>query len=83
MGAPNHVTFNVQPLTFNREAALGYTGLAPKLFGQLEAAGSITGRRIGRNGEVVYLREQLDAVTASLFGAAVTDIDDEFGAIGG
>ncbi len=83
MGAANHVTFNVPPLTFNRDAALQYTGLAPKLFGQLEQAGSICGRRIGRNGEVVYLREQLDLVTTSLFGAASTDIDDEFGGLGG
>ena len=84
MGAPAHqVTFNVPPLTFNRDAALRYTGLAPKLFAQLEAAGSITGRKIGRNGEQVYLREQLDSVTASLFGAATTDIDNEFGALGG
>ena len=83
MGAPaQHVTFNVLPLTFNREAALQYTGIAPKLFGQLEASGSIVGRRIGRNGELVYLREQLDSMTSRLFGTVTTDIDDEFEGLG-
>lgn len=81
--AARQVTFNVPPLTFNRDDALRYTGIAPSLFQRLEAAGTLTGRRIGRNGEVVYLREQLDAVTSNLFGAVSTDIDDEFGALGG
>lgn len=84
MGAPaRQVVFNVPPLTFNRDDALRYTGLAPSLFQRLEATGSLTGRRLGRHGEVVFLREQLDTVTSNLFGAVSTDIDDEFGAIGG
>ncbi|WP_313337339.1 hypothetical protein [Sphingobium yanoikuyae] len=81
--AARQVTFNVPPLTFNRDDALRYTGLAPKLFGQLETAGSIKGMRIGRNGEVVFLREQLDAVTANLFGGSNSDIDDEFEGLSG
>ncbi|MBA4756251.1 MAG: hypothetical protein H2050_15605 [Sphingobium sp.] len=84
MGAPAHqVTFNTPPFTFTRDEALRYTGLAPKMFDHLEQAGSITGRRFGRNGATVYLREQLEKVTANLFGAVSTDIDDEFEGIGG
>ncbi|WP_188064665.1 hypothetical protein [Sphingobium sp. KCTC 72723] len=81
--AARQVTFNTPPLTFNRDAALQYTGLAPKLFTHLETSGSLTGRRIGRNGELVYLREHLDKVTANLFGGTSTDIDSEFEGLGG
>lgn len=81
--APGDVVFAAAPLTFNRLAALAYTGISEKLFNQLEAAGSLSGRRIGRNGQVVYLREQLDTVTTRLFGAGATDIDDEFEGLGG
>lgn len=77
------IVFAAPPLTFNRRAALRYTGLSEKLFAALERNGSLAGRPIGRNGEVVYLREQLDKVTAQLFGAGLNDIDDEFEGIGG
>lgn len=71
------------PAAMNRDEALEYTRLAGKLFGQLERNGSLTGKRIGRNGEVVFLREQLDAVTRRLFAAGLSDIDDEFEGVGG
>ena len=84
MGVPAHqVTFNTPPLTFTRDEALNYTGLAPKMFDRLEEAGSITGRKIGRNGAAVYLREQLEKATANLFGGPSTDIDSEFEGLGG
>ena len=70
-------TFTAAPLTFNREGALAYTGIAPRLFDQLERAKRLTGRPIGPHGEKRYLRGQLDAITANFFGAG-TDIDDEF-----
>lgn len=70
--------FLATPLTFNRATALIYTGISVKLFAWLERDGQLTGRRIGRNGEKIYLREQLDTVTAKLFGASRTDIDVEF-----
>lgn len=66
------------PETLTREEALAYTNIAERLFDKLEKAGSIVGRKIGRNGATVYLREQLRQVTHSLFGAASNDIDDEF-----
>ncbi|WP_300115089.1 hypothetical protein [Sphingobium sp.] len=81
--AAQQVTFNVPPFTFNRDAALRYTGLAPTLFERLEREGSITGKRVGRHGEVVYLRDQLEKVTAALFGGSTSDIDDEFEGLGG
>lgn len=77
------IVFAAVPLTFGRSAALRYTGLSERLFTHLERAGSLTGRKIGRNGETVFLREQLDKVTARLFGADTTDIDDEFEGIDG
>jgi hypothetical protein len=76
--AARDIVFAAVPLTFPRPAALRYTGLSEKLFGALERNGQLTGKRIGKNGEVIFLREQLDAVTTKLFGAAATDIDDEF-----
>ncbi|MDO7841114.1 hypothetical protein [Sphingomonas immobilis] len=76
------IVFAAPPLTFNRRAALTYTGIADKLFAQLEDNGALTGRPIGRNGERVYLREQLDEVTIKLFRTTATDIDDEFEGIG-
>lgn len=81
--AAQQITFNTPPLTFNRRAALAYTGISEKLFAQLERAGTLTGRKIGRNGEAVFLREQLDSATTRLFGAGATDIDDEFEGIRG
>lgn len=81
--AARDIVFAAVPLTFGRSAALRYTGISERLFAQLERAGSFTGRKIGRNGETVYLREQLDQVTARLFGAGATDIDDEFEGIDG
>ncbi|MGW8203021.1 hypothetical protein [Sphingomonas sp. VDB2] len=84
MGAPAHqVTFNTPPFAFTRDEALRYTALAPKMFDHLERAGAITGRRFGRNGATVYLREQLEKVTANLFGVVATDIDSEFEGLGG
>lgn len=71
------------PAALNREEALAYTHISEKLFAQLEKAGTLTGRRIGRNGEVIYLREQLESVTARLFGNGSNDIDDEFEGISG
>lgn len=70
------------PETLTRAEALAYTGLAQKLFDRLEKAGSIKGRRIGRNGSVMYLRDQLRAVTHALFGSSANDIDEEFEGIG-
>lgn len=82
-GAPaREVIFAAVPLTFNRKHALAYTGIASKLFSALERSGSLTGRRIGKNGEVIYLRAQLDMVVHRLFGIDGTDIDDEFRGIG-
>uniref|UniRef100_UPI0035CB56FC hypothetical protein n=1 Tax=uncultured Sphingomonas sp. TaxID=158754 RepID=UPI0035CB56FC len=81
--AAQQVVFAVPPLTFNRRAALGYTGISDKLFSALEKSGALTPRPLGRNGERIFLREQLDAVTVKLFGAGATDIDDEFEGIGG
>lgn len=76
------VVFAAVPLAFNRENALRYTGIAERLFNQLEKAGSLTGRKVGKNGEVMYSREQLERVAASLYGAGAIDLDEEFG-IGG
>jgi hypothetical protein len=74
-----HILFQAPPLTFDRDGALTYTGLAPKLFDQLERAGTITGRRVGRGGGLRYTRTQLEDVVASIFGAApANDIDGEF-----
>lgn len=69
---------NFPPLAMNRDTALAYTGLAPKLFDQMERAGQLTGKPIGRNGEKIYSREQLEAITGRFFGAANIDVDDEF-----
>lgn len=71
------------PIALNREEALAYTHLSEKLFAQLEKAGTLTPRKIGKNGEAIYLREQLDSATARLFGKGSNDIDDEFEGIGG
>jgi len=81
--AARQVMFAATPLTFNRPAALAYTGISDKLFAALERNGQLTGRAIGRNGERVFLREQLDAVTIRLFGTGATDIDEEFEGVGG
>ena len=84
MNAPIHqIAFGAVPLTFNRRAALTYTGISDKIFAALERNGSLTPRPIGRNGERIFLREQLDAVTLKLFGTGATDIDDEFEGIRG
>jgi hypothetical protein len=84
MNAVAHdIVFAAPPLTFNRRAALRYTGIADKLFAALERSGALTGRPIGRNGETVFLREQLDQVTARLFGTGLNDIDDEFEGLNG
>jgi hypothetical protein len=77
------VVFSAPPLAFNRAEALGFTRLSEKLFKQLEDNGSIVGKRLGRNGEVIYARDQLEAVHRRLFGEAPTDIDDEFGDLNG
>jgi hypothetical protein len=69
---------NFPPLAMNRDTALAYTGLAPKLFDQMERAGHVSGKPIGRNGEKIYPRDQLDAVVYRMFVAANIDIDDEF-----
>jgi hypothetical protein len=81
--AAQQVVFAATPLTFNRRGALAYTGISDKLFSALERNGSLTARPLGRNGERMFLREQLDAVTVKLFGTGATDIDDEFEGIGG
>ena len=64
------VVFNVVPLTFGRRDAMIYTGIADKLFRELERSGSIRGRRIGRNGQIMYLEQELRSVVAQLFGQA-------------
>jgi len=71
------------PAALNRDEALAYTRLAPKLFDQIERTHGVTGKKLGRNGEKVYPRDQLDACLSRLFGAGMPDIDDEFGGIGG
>ncbi len=81
--AAREIVFATAPLTFNRPSALRFTGISDKLFSTLEDNGSLSGRKIGRNGEMVYLREQLEAVTVKLFGAGATDIDDEFETVSG
>lgn len=45
-----------------------YTGIADKLFRELERSGSIRGMRIGRNGQMIYLEKDLRAAVAKLFG---------------
>ncbi len=81
--AAREIVFAAVPLTFGRAAALRYTGLSDKLFTALERNGQLTGRKIGKHGEIIFLREQLDAVTTRLFGGVTTDIDDEFEGIRG
>jgi len=77
--AARQIVFQTPPLTFDREGALAYTGFAPKLFDQLERAGTITGRRVGRGGGLRYTRAQLEEVVAGIFGIApANDIDGEF-----
>lgn len=79
--AARQIIFATTPLTFNRDGALAYTGLSPKLFASLEKGRQLTGRKWGRNGEIIYQRAELDAVTARLFGNAggpANDLDDEF-----
>lgn len=62
------VVFNVVPLTFSRRDALIYTGIADKLFRELERSGSIRGKRIGRNGQIMYLEQDLRSAVSRLFG---------------
>jgi hypothetical protein len=58
--------------------------LAPKMFAQLEAAGTIKSKRIGRNGNKIYRTAELREVVDRLFGiGAANDIDDEFSALRG
>jgi len=66
----------IVPLTMSREQSLEYTGLSRKLFVQLEKAGSLTGRRYGPNGAVIFQTAQLQQVVANLFGGE-TDMDYE------
>lgn len=74
---------NFPPLAMNRDTALEYTGLAPKLFDELEARGDFSAKRIGRNGEKMYPREQLEAVTGRFWGIAALDLDDEVAGLNG
>lgn len=74
---------NFPPLAMNRDTALEYTGLAPKLFDELEARGDFAGKKIGRNGEKMYPRDQLEAVTGRFWGVTSTNLDDEVGALNG
>jgi hypothetical protein len=71
------------PAAMNRELALSYLGVAPKLFDQLDRTGGLRGKRIGRNGEKLYPREQLDALLTRLFGPSALDIDDELEGLNG
>jgi hypothetical protein len=49
------------------------------MFDQLEAAGRIKGKRMGRNGAMIYRTAELRQVVDQLFGiGAANDIDDEF-----
>lgn len=77
------INFAAIPLSFCRSDALAFTGLSEKLFDALERNGALAGRPIGRKGQKMYYREQLERVTANLFGAGASDIDDEFEGIGG
>lgn len=74
---------NFPPLAMNRETALAYTGLAPKLFDLIERQGGLSGKKIGRNGEKIYPRDQLDQVVQRMFVAANVDIDDEIEGLNG
>jgi hypothetical protein len=76
------VTFAAAPLNFTRDEALAYTGWAPKFFDLMIRNGRIAGRPWGRNGALLFAREQLEEVNRSLGGGPVNDLDDEFG-IGG
>lgn len=82
--AAARITLQPPPLALDREGALAFMGIAPKLFDALERAGRITGKPLGRNGARIYQRSQLEEIVAGLFGAgAANDIDDEFAALGG
>lgn len=84
MGEPARVIVHAEPLTLNREDALEFTGLAPKMFDQMEAAGRIKGKCLGRKGEKIYRTAELREVVDLLFGkGAANDVDGEFEGLGG
>jgi hypothetical protein len=74
---------NFPPLAMNRETALAYTGLAPKLFDQIERQGGLAGKKLGRNGEKIYPRDQLEQIIQGVFVAANLDLDDEIAGLNG
>lgn len=61
------VIFNAMPLALSRKHALLYTGIADKLFTELEKSKSVKGMRIGRNGQLMYLVEDLRSAVNRLF----------------
>jgi hypothetical protein len=83
MGEPVPIIVQAEPVALDRAEALTFTRLAPKMFDQLEAAGRIKGKRMGRNGAMIYRTAELRQVVDQLFGiGAANDIDDEFAALG-
>jgi hypothetical protein len=69
------------PLNFDREGALRYTGWAPKFFDMMVSSKRLAGRKIGRNGTMLYPRDQLEEINRTLGGAPANDVDGEFDAI--
>lgn len=71
--------FVVTPRNLTREQALRYLGWAPKFFDLMEKSGAIVGKPHGRNGAIIYSREQLDDVDRKRAGGevAANDLDAE------
>lgn len=84
MNAPATIIVQAEPLTVNRADALSMTGFAPKFFDQLERAGRVRGKRLGRRGEMMYRTEELREVVRAVYGIGqAANIDDEFEGLGG
>jgi hypothetical protein len=82
MNAPA-IIVQAEPLTVNHDEALAFTGFAPKFFDQLERAGRIRGKRIGRRGETRYRTEELRDIVRAVYGIGTQkNIDDEFEGLG-
>lgn len=71
------------PAALNRDEALSFMRIAPKLFDAMEKSGTLTGKKLGKNGEKVYLAEHCRQALDRLFGPAALDIDDEIEGLNG
>jgi hypothetical protein len=73
---------NFPPLAMNRDTALEYTGLAPKLFDEMEARGDCPARR-----SAATAKRSIRAISwrrSAASGACRTiDMDDEVGSLNG